>query len=84
MKQIEDPLELQPLVSVQKTNQERTKAEMLLLNDGNLLSLEFFFPQRILKKLFHYRKKDKQSQERQESYLLRAQSITIYGISFSP
>ena len=84
MKHIEDPPELQPLVSVQKTNQERTKAEMLLLNDGNLLSSEFFFSQRLLKKLFNYRKKDKQSQEKQESCLLTAWSITVYGISFSP
>ena len=69
---------------VQTTNQERTKVEMLLLIDGNLLSLQFFFPRVTLKKQFHYRKKDKQPQERHGSYLLRAQSITTYEISFSP
>ena len=84
MKQTEDPPGLQQLLPVQTTNQERTKAEMLLLIDGNLLSLQFFFPRVILKKQFHYRKKDKQPQERHGSYLLRAQAITIYEISFSP
>lgn len=65
---------------IQTTDHERTKAQRLLLSEGDLLAFDFIFcPWRVLSGLFYSRKRDTLPGGKQGSHVLTAGSLTIHG-----